>query len=82
MRGERLPSQPLYFHDDALCSERYALGGRVYQTADRHRPAHHGHLTPVSTANSPTKLLLIDTLETTNRLLTHFQAEFGNGRST
>ena len=25
----------------------------------------------------PTKLLLIDTLETTNRLLTHFQAEFG-----
>ncbi len=26
----------------------------------------------------PTKLILVDTLETTNRLLTHFKSEFGN----
>lgn len=64
----------LYIHD-TLFVQNDTSWGRVYQQRTGTVP----HVTDLTRfdGQQPTKLLLIDTLETTNRLLVHFQAEFG-----
>ncbi len=51
--------------------------GRLYQKRTGSVPHVTGDLTQFD-GQQPTKLLLIDTCETTDRLLKHFQAEFGD----
>jgi len=64
----------LYIHD-TLYVQNDTHWGRLYQQRTGTVP----HVTDLMRFDGllPTKLLLIDTLETTNRLLVHFQAEFG-----
>jgi len=64
----------LYIHD-TLYVQNDTHWGRLYQQRTGTVP----HVTDLTRFDGrlPTKLLLIDTLETTNRLLVHFQAEFG-----
>ncbi len=63
------------YHDDTLYVQNDTRWGRLY----RERTGTVPHVTDLTRFDGerPTKLLLIDTLETTNRLLLHFQAEFG-----
>ena len=63
------------YHDDTLYVQNDTHWGRVYHQRTGTVP----HITDLTQfdGRQPTKLLLIDTLETTNRLLVHFQAEFG-----
>jgi len=64
----------LYIHD-TLYVQNDTEWGQLY----RQRTGTVPHVTDLTQfdGQQPTKLLLIDTLETTNRLLVHFQAEFG-----
>ena len=63
------------YHDDTLYVQNDTVWGRLY----RERTGTVPHITDLARFDGerPTKLLLIDTLETTNRLLVHFQVEFG-----
>lgn len=63
------------YHDDTLYVQNDTPWGRLY----RERTGTVPHITDLTQfdGKKPTKLLLIDTLETTNRLLIRFQAEFG-----
>jgi len=63
------------YHDDVLYVQNDTVWGRLY----RERTGTVPHVTDLARFDGerPTKLLLIDTLEMTNRLLVHFQAEFG-----
>lgn len=62
--------------DDILYVRDDTHWGRTYQQRTGTVPHVTGNLTQFD-GRQPTKLLLIDTLEVTNRLLVHFQAEFG-----
>lgn len=66
-----------FYLNDELYVRDDTPWGRMYER--RTGTAAHvvGDLTQFDD-RQPTKLLLIDTLETTDRLLAHFQAEFGN----
>ena len=63
--------------DDVLYVRDDTHWGRMYQHRTGTVPHITGDLTQFD-GRQPTKLILIDTLETTNRLRTHFQAQFGN----
>ncbi len=65
----------LYIHD-TLYVQNDTHWGQLYQQRTGTVP----HVTDLTQfdGQQPTKLLLIDTLEITNRLLVHFQAEFGH----
>ena len=66
-----------YYLNDALyvCDDTH--WGRMYEKRTGTVPHVTGDLTRFD-GERPTKLILVDTLEVTNRLLTHFQAEFGS----
>ena len=63
------------YYDDTLYVQSDTHWGRTYQERTGTIP----HVTDLTRFDDkrPTKLLLIDTLVTTNRLLAYFQAEFG-----
>ncbi len=64
------------YYDDKLYVQNDTPQGRIYQKRTGTVP----HVTDLTQfdGRQPTKLILIDTLETTNRLLVHFLAEFGD----
>jgi len=66
-----------YYFNDALYVRDDTAWGRTYQKRTGTVPHITGDLTQFD-GEQPTKLILIDTLETTDRLLTYFQAEFGS----
>ena len=66
-----------YYLDDELYVRDHTKWVDIY----RQRTGTIAHITGnlgEFDGRQPTKLILVDTLETTNRLLTHFQAEFGD----
>lgn len=66
-----------YYFNDALYVRDDTRWGRMYQKRTGTIPHVTGDLTRFD-GERPTKLILVDTLEVTNSLLTHFQAEFGD----
>ena len=66
----------LYLHDTLYVREDTPWG-RLYQERTGTVPQVTGDLAQFD-GQQPTKLLLIDTCEVTDRLLKHFQAEFGD----
>ena len=66
-----------YYLDDILYVRDDTHWGRMYQQRTGTVPHIVGDLTQFA-GKQPTKLILIDTLEVTNRLLKEFQSEFGN----
>lgn len=66
-----------YYFNDALYVRDDTVWGQMYQQRTGTVPHVTGDLTRFD-GKLPTKLILVDTLEVTNRLLTHFQAEFGD----
>ena len=65
-----------YYLDDILYVRDDTHWSRMYQHRTGTVPHITGDLMQFD-GKEPTKLILIDTLETTNRLLAYFQAEFG-----
>lgn len=65
-----------YYFNDTLYVRDDTKWGRMYQKRTGTVPHVTGDLTRFD-GEQPTKLILVDTLEVTNNLLTHFQAEFG-----
>ena len=65
-----------YYFNDALYVRDDTHWGRMYEKRTGTLPHITGDLTRFD-GEQPTKLILIDTLEVTDRLLAHFQAEFG-----
>lgn len=65
-----------FYYGDELYVRDDTPWGRLYQKRTGSSPNVVGDLTQFD-GKSPTKLLLIDTPETTDQLLAHFQAEFG-----
>jgi len=66
-----------YYLNDALYVKEDTAWGRLYQKRTGTIPHVTGDLTQFD-GQQPTKLLLINTNETTDHLLEHFQAEFGD----
>ena len=65
-----------FYWNDELYVRENTHWGRTYQERTGTVPHVVGDLTRMDD-KPPTKLLLIDTCETTDRLLEHFQAEYG-----
>jgi len=65
-----------YYLDDVLSVKDDTKWGRIYQSRTGTVPHITGDL-KLFDGKTPTKLLLIDTKETTDRLLLEFQAKFG-----